>query len=570
MRTSLRETVRVGLIIGVVALFIALIGMVEGFSQRFIVSGVVPLGITILLLTVVFGAYLAVRRTKRVRAAPALALLAFGALAGLMTSLVLAMFILLAQVFDLRSMFVNATPTLVALLTFGQDLPAGLLYLLLAGAVLGAAGAAIYLLPQRLQHAIVIAIVWVTMLGILQDLIRVTFQSLGSFNTLVQALYEQNGLSVIGALIIFLISAAVDFLWNAQRRALQTRFSALPTNSQRIARTVGILIALALLLLVPQVLGIYIGEVLDQVGLFVLMGLGLNIVVGFAGLLDLGYVAFFAIGAYTIGVLTSPQRLGLLSFWEALPVGVIIAILFGFILGIPVLKIRGDYLAIVTLGFGEIIRLLALSDFLSPFLGGSQGILNVPKAQLGNFFFDDPVKLYYLLLLGCVIVAFVALRLKDSRIGRAWMALREDEDVAQAMGIDMVWTKLMAFAIGAAFAGVSGAIFASKLSAIYPHSFKLDISINVLALLIIGGMGSIPGVIVGALALVGLPELLREFEDYRLLIYGATLVTMMQLRPEGLLPEAARRRELHEEAEPPVVVREQTAAPVITGEVQSD
>ena len=269
MRTSLRETVRVGLIIGVVALFIALIGMVEGFSQRFIVSGVVPLGITILLLTVVFGAYLAVRRTKRVRAAPALALLAFGMV---LSAAVLtvdstfffgsALFLLLATAtfisMELRRSARQSSGW--ALLTFGQDLPAGLLYLLLAGAVLGAAGAAIYLLPQRLQHAIVIAIVWVTMLGILQDLIRVTFQSLGSFNTLVQALYEQNGLSVIGALIIFLIIAAVDFLWNAQRRALQTRFSALPTNSQRIARTVGILIALALLLLVPQVLGIYIGE----------------------------------------------------------------------------------------------------------------------------------------------------------------------------------------------------------------------------------------------------------------------------------------------------------------------
>ncbi|MCA1554135.1 MAG: branched-chain amino acid ABC transporter permease, partial [Chloroflexi bacterium] len=148
--------------------------------------------------------------------------------------------------------------------------------------------------------------------------------------------------------------------------------------------------------------------------------------------------------------------------------------------------------------------------------------------------------------------------------GRAWMAIREDEDVAQAMGIDMVWTKLMAFAIGAAFAGISGTIFATKLGAIYPHSFKLDISINVLALLIIGGMGSIPGVIVGALALIGLPELLREFEDFRLLIYGATLVMMMQLRPEGLLPEAARRRELHEQEEPPLAVREQTAAPVVT------
>ncbi len=561
MRSHLNEVIRFGLILGIIALFISLIGMVEAFSKRDIISGVISLGLTILLLTFLFGAYLAVRRA---RSAQPLMRVAFGAITGLTASIVLAVFVLFAQVVDLRQIFVNVTPTLIALLTFGQSLPGGLFYLLAAGAVLGALGAIVYLLPKRVQHAFVIALLWVTMLGVLQDLIRVTFQSIGAISDLNKVLYEQNGLSVVGALIVFALVAIVDYVWNAQRAKLQARFNALPAGSQRIARTIGIIIAFALLLLLPQVLGIYIGEVLDQVGLFVLMGLGLNIVVGFAGLLDLGYVAFFAIGAYTVGVLTSPQQGGVLSFWEALPIGVVIAILFGFILGIPVLKIRGDYLAIITLGFGEIIRLLALSDFLKPFLGGSQGIPSIPKAQIGGFAFDDPVKLYYLLLVGCVLVAFVALRLKDSRLGRAWMAIREDEDVAQAMGIDMVWTKLMAFAIGAAFAGISGAIFASKLSAIYPHSFKLDISINVLALLIIGGMGSIPGVIVGALALVGLPELLREFEDYRLLIYGATLVLMMQLRPEGLLPEESRRRELHEQDEPPVAVREQTAAPVVT------
>ncbi len=560
MRTNLTEVIRVGLIIGTTALFIALIGMVEVFNDRYIISGVIPLGLTIMVITFVFGAYVAV---SRLRGAHPLAILAFGALAGLTSSAILVIVVLIAQGIDLRPMFVNVTTALLGILTFRQDLPTGLLLLLVAGLLLGVVGAALYVLPQRVQHAVVIGIVWVTLLGMLQDLIRVTFQGIGPLTALVQLLYEQNGLSAAGALAVFLVIAAFDYLWNAQRRALQARFNALPSNSQRVARTIGILIGLALLLLVPQALGIYIGEVLDQVGLFVLMGLGLNIVVGFAGLLDLGYVAFFAIGAYTIGVLTSPQQGGYLSFWEALPIGIVITIIFGFILGIPVLKIRGDYLAIVTLGFGEIIRLMALSDFLKPFLGGAQGILKIPKAQLGDFFFDDPVKLFYLLLVGCVIVAFVAIRLKDSRIGRAWMALREDEDVAQAMGIDMVWTKLMAFAIGASFAGISGAVFASKLSNIYPSSFSLLISINVLALLIIGGMGSIPGVIVGALALVGLPELLREFEDYRLLIYGATLVAMMQLRPEGLLPEASRRRELHEEQEPPVAVREPTAAPAI-------
>jgi branched-chain amino acid transport system permease protein len=214
---------------------------------------------------------------------------------------------------------------------------------------------------------------------------------------------------------------------------------------------------------------------------------------------------------------------------------------------VPVLHIRGDYLAIVTLGFGEIIRILALSDMLKPYIGGSQGIVQVARPKIGNIVFDDPQTLYYLILIGCLLAAFVSLRLKDSRSGRAGMAMREDEDVAQAMGIDLVKSKLMAFAVGAAFSGLSGAIFASKLGTIYPHSFNLFISILALALIIVGGMGSIPGVVVGALALVGLPELLREFDEFRLLVYGVVLVAMMLYRPEGLWPEKTRQRELHAE-----------------------
>ncbi|MCE7938664.1 MAG: hypothetical protein DYG90_08800, partial [Chloroflexi bacterium CFX6] len=325
----------------------------------------------------------------------------------------------------------------------------------------------------------------------------------------------------------------------------------------------------------PRVLGAYHSEVLNQVGLFVLMGLGLNIVVGFAGMLDLGYVAFFALGAYTMAVLTSPESFlapspdaGLMGFWAALPICLVVVVLAGIVLGVPVLRLRGDYLAIVTLGFGEIIRLLAMSDWLKPFLGGAQGLKSIPPikapmvglgetcARLGVDLPlciyrvaiagpDKPQKLFYIILGGCAIAAFVAVRLKGSRLGRAWMALREDEDVAQAMGIDLVRTKLMAFAIGAAFSGLSGTIFGPKLVSIFPHSFGLLISINILALVIVGGMGSIAGVIVGALALVGLPELLREFAEYRLWVYGIVLVGMMLYRPEGLVPSTVARRELH-------------------------
>jgi len=222
------------------------------------------------------------------------------------------------------------------------------------------------------------------------------------------------------------------------------------------------------------------------------------------------------------------------------------ATLWGIILGIPVLGMRGDYLAIVTLGFGEIIRLVFLSDWLKPWLGGSNGITLIPKPTLGPVAFGTPPTLYYIILAGSIVAVFVSLRVKDSRLGRAWMAMREDEDVAEAMGIELVRTKLMAFATGAAFAGLSGAIFATKLTSIYPHSFNLLISINVLCVVIVGGIGSIPGVVVGALFLIGMPEILREFAEYRLMMYGAVLVIMMLLRPEGILPEARRRLELHE------------------------
>jgi branched-chain amino acid transport system permease protein len=302
-------------------------------------------------------------------------------------------------------------------------------------------------------------------------------------------------------------------------------------------------------------LGSYSSEVLDKVGLFVLMGLGLNIVVGFAGLLDLGYVAFYAIGAYTVGVLTAPQGGIGLTFWTALPLAVLTSIAAGIVLGIPVLKSHGDYLAIITLGFGEIIQKLVKSDMLKPWLGGAQGIDLIPKAfdvteldlpGLGRFDPAVPQEYYYPILVACLLAIYVTWRLRNSRIGRAWMAVREDEEVAEGMGINLVNTKLLAFATGAGMAGMSGAVFASKLASIFPDSFGLLISINVLVLIIVGGMGSVPGVIVGALVLVGLPELLREFAEFRMLLYGAVLVLMMLKRPEGLWPTTIARRELKE------------------------
>lgn len=316
------------------------------------------------------------------------------------------------------------------------------------------------------------------------------------------------------------------------------------------------LLVIALLAL-PQFLNQYWNYTLGTVGIYVLLGLGLNIVVGMAGLLDLGYVAFFAIGAYTVALMTAPTPHGLLTdfwwnFWLALPIGVILAALAGILLGIPVLRMRGDYLAIVTLGFGEIIRILSKSDALTGFSGGPRGVRDVAMPSFAlpftdfKYTFDDRAFIY-LIILGCLLVIFVTARLQNSRVGRAWIAMREDETVAQAMGINTWQYKLMAFAIGAAFAGLGGVLFASRNQFTGPEDHNLMVSINVLSLVIVGGMGSIPGVVMGALALKGLPEVLRQLESFRLLAFGGLLVAMMILRPEGIWPSKRRQLEMHED-----------------------
>jgi branched-chain amino acid transport system permease protein len=301
--------------------------------------------------------------------------------------------------------------------------------------------------------------------------------------------------------------------------------------------------------------GNFIGQVLLVVGLFTLMGMGLNIEVGLAGLLDLGFVAFYAVGAYTTALLMadSPYALAHLSFWQAMPIAVLVSTVVGVIFGIPVLKIRGDYLAVATLALGEIVRVIVLSDAAAPLLAGANGILQIPRPEIGGFVFGTPVSLFYLTLAASLAAAYVAWRLGESRLGRAWMAIRDDEDVAEALGINLIQVKLLAYGLGAAFAGLAGSIFAVMLGSIYPHSFQLIISINILALIIVGGLASLPGVAVGALVLIGLPEMLREFGEFRYLFYGLAIIAVMRLKPEGLWPSAARLRELEIE-EAPVAV----------------
>ncbi|MGE5336843.1 MAG: branched-chain amino acid ABC transporter permease [Gemmatimonadota bacterium] len=530
---------------GAVAVFVSLIGMVETFAGRGIVDGVLSLADALLLFIGAAAGFQAARFDRVIGwKQRMLGAVAAGAVVGAL----LAALILLGHWVDLRRVFVNASPVLFNDLSFGQGVR-GAYWPIVAGAAAGTAGGVGALLPPAVQGPVGRGLVVVLLLALFQDLLNPLLSVAEPLAMLRDSLYGASGLSIAGAVIALVITAAASALWMQRGRTARRWYAALPIVPRRGLAAFALLVAVALVIALPPLAGPFVSTVLVFAGLYALMGLGLNVVVGFAGLLDLGYVAFFAIGAYTTALLTSTDAHGLahLSFWIAAPVSMAMALLAGVLLGIPVLGIRGDYLAIATLGFGEIIRLLVLSDFLRPWLGGSQGVLAVPKPRLDGIELASPGDIFYVTLVACAVLVFVAARLRDSRLGRAWMAMREDEDVAQAMGINLVATKLAAFGFGATFGGLAGAIFASFVGSVFPQSFQLIISINVLSLIIVGGMGSMPGVIVGALVLVGLPELLREFSDFRYLVYGAALVYMMRKRPEGLWPAAAVKRELHAE-----------------------
>lgn len=575
-----------GFITGIAIWYICLVGMVEAFNARDIIDDtMITLG-RALLVVISFGmGYFAASKLSNNNSGRAVvSSLVTGLIGAVMAGLLT---VVMAQ-FNLRNMFVNASPALVNILTFQQDsLAAGVLILVGSLTVLGLAGGVIYLLPGLLRRAIIAGLSAILLIGMLADLLTVILSRSDVTEFISDFLYARDGLSIEGAVVIFVVFAGFNALWSTQHHRVNKRFTTLPAPQQRAMNWVLIALSIIVLILLPQAVGPYISQILVLVGLYTLMGLGLNIEIGLAGLLDLGFVGFFAIGAYTVALMTSTGEVGLASFvageavnasyssfWAAIPVAVVVSACAGVFLGIPVLRMRGDYLAIVTLGFAEIIRILVLSDFLRPLLGGAQGILNIPKPAVASFldeiyinlptwgqsiylFFvsedgriKDPAHFYYLIVIGCLIISFIAWRLQNARVGRNWMAIREDEDVAEAMGINLIASKLLAFGIGAAFAGLSGAIFAAQVGSVFPHSFGLIVSINVVSLVIIGGSGSIPGVVVGSLVLVGLPELLREFAEYRLLIYGALLVVMMLVKPEGLWPSEVSQREMATEKPP--------------------
>jgi ABC-type branched-subunit amino acid transport system permease subunit len=315
-------------------------------------------------------------------------------------------------------------------------------------------------------------------------------------------------------------------------------------TGNRWVRYTLLVLGMVTIAILPIQWGSYWNYVLGLVGIYVILGLGLNIIVGLAGQLMLGYVAFFAIGAYAVALLNSPQPHNLMwGFWISLIVGVVLAALTGILLGLPILSLRGDYLAIVTLGFGEIMRILLKSDLMTALTGGPRGIQNIGGPVIFGKSFASDVDFMYLILIAMVITIFVTWRLQKSQIGRQWISIKEDETVSQAMGVDTFRSKLLALAIGAAFAGIGGVLFAARNQFTGPEDHVLMVSINILALVVVGGMGSIPGIILGAFALKGLPEILRDLENYRLMVFGALLVVMMILRPEGLWPSTRPRLE---------------------------
>ena len=347
---------------------------------------------------------------------------------------------------------------------------------------------------------------------------------------------------------IFVLALIWD--WCFSRKAAGVKIVTLPkclnlaeiieSFRKRAGLRLGGLAVLAVVLIgMPLVSSFYQTNIMISALLYVMLALGLNIVVGLAGQLVLGYVAFYAIGAYTYGLLHQYFGLG---FWTCLPIGGFLTVLFGLGLGFPVLRLRGDYLAIVTLGFGEIVR-LTLQNW-NTVTGGPRGVSDIPRPAFFGMNMDitqSTTYIYYLVLAAVVVTIVVITRLKNSRVGLALQALREDEIACEAMGVDITRVKLSAFALGSCWAGFAGVIFAAKTTYINPSSFTFMESAMILSMVVLGGMGSIAGVVIAALILILAPEYLLAFSDYRMLLFGAIMVIMMLFRPQGLISGERRR-----------------------------
>jgi branched-chain amino acid transport system permease protein len=578
--------IRAGGIGGVVGIYLALIGMYDRFAELELVGERITFSRVLLVVPGLIVGYVVSRPRvvagERREATPGQAIAA-GAAAGLLANGILAVATWWADWFGvdrIRPIFVAVSQSLIDFLTFGKSVAVGAAILVGLGTVAGGVGGLFRVVNPRVRRPVVLATAVTLLLGLLQRIIPIAMKELGLGT---DWLYRPGGgLTALGGVVTFAVTFVLAWLWQRSGQTTRERVRA-SAQEQPAVRAALFIALLAIAAILPALIGTELSQKLGTVMIFLLLGLGLNIVVGYAGLLDLGYVAFFAFGAYTLALLTgatlntttgaaAPAFSADISFYAAVWVVVALAAGVGVLIGAPVLRLRGDYLAIVTLGLGEIVSTLTRSNWLQPLAGGAQGMRGVTKAEIGNFVFDTPQKFYYLVLAFVILAMFVSWRLSMSRVGRAWNAMREDEQVADAMGISTTKYKLLAFAIGGAIGSLGGALFAVQIGSLTPASFEILISITALAVVILGGLGSLPGVAVGALVLIGLPGLLREFEEYRLLVYGGVLVAIMILRPQGLVPNLRRSRELKEEertqdawAAQEIADREEVYATVVAG-----
>ncbi len=554
-----RKALNRGLIAGIVMSFVGGIGMVTVFNGKTLIEPYLTLGYAMLFAIPLAVALISTKREvlEGIEVEPPDARdVAQGSIIGLVGGLLTAFFILLIDTVDVSDTFPNMSLPTIREMTFDMDLFAGLSLLVAASLVAGTVGGAFRLLPDRWGHAITRGVLWVIAISFLEIVVEDVF---GFFKPFTRFIYALNGgLNPSAAVLIFLLPGALAYRFRGTSTTIRSRFMREDSQGRSVPTGLAFILIAVGVVVLPMVLGGLVNELLINVALFMLMGLGLNIVVGLAGLLDLGYVAFFAVGAYTSAVLTaslSPTWNPELGWWVALGVTIVFAVIAGLLVGTPVIRMRGDYLAIVTLGFGEIVRILLLSDWLKPYFGGAQGIRGIP----GISFFGtttsgvDPERFVYFAAFFVAIAVYISWRLLNSRIGRAWAALREDEDVAEAIGVNTVRAKLLAFVIGAVLASFAGALVSAKVGTVFTNSFDVLVSIIILMVVIVGGMGSIPGVMAGALVMIGVlggprsPGLLAELSQFKILIYAVILVVMMLKRPEGLIPSARRSRELHHE-----------------------
>lgn len=549
-----------GSICAAALLFVSLVGMPIKLDPKSIISPLLSLGyVSLLWLPLIFG-YVASSRvvlegveTRK----PGLPDLLTGVLTGTIGGAGLTLLMLGIENFDIRDPLINWSPQLLEVLAFGaRDLNSAV-WIGIGGA-LGLVGAGLHLIPENLRRGTSYGFFTVLALAIFEPALDDMSEGF-RLEWLVELIFEKRGgLKLWPAIILALLIGLISVVTKGKAKNAVAQYREQEKSQKKKTSVVLFGIVAALGIVLPIFMGTYVNSLLANVGIFLLLALGLNIVVGLAGILDLGYVAFFAVGAYTTAVLTSelsPFFAPGMTWVLSLVFVIILAALTGLFIGAPVIRMRGDYLAIVTLGFGEIIRLLFLSDFLKPYFGGAQGILGVPGIDLGVVYISgtDTRGIFYLVLFFCAIAVYVSWRLQASRLGRSWMAIREDEQVAEAMGINTVNSKLMAFVVGAVLASFAGAIMAARVGSVFPNSFMILISIVILVVVIVGGMGSIPGVFVGAFVLIGVlggpkqPGLLQEFGSLKLLVYGMLLVYMMLQKPEGLVPSARRTQELHQE-----------------------